>query len=841
MVYIHLVGEANLPENSDLGLAELKLFGYDAIENEVEILPEKTEFFRSIASDVSTEFPTEETISSVSHLTITRALEKGTDGSTKNPGKMTKLRKGTDYEILGSRLVLNQDYLMTLPPADNQFLIRFKSGAEAYFTVSVSSKSDTLSIINSVPGTSPFTVLGEALGTDEPVEGSTKRIRAALPAAESHVINLFDEELGKYVMSLQAHDSDCRIGCYAHKANYNQATGELIDGDNSRQRIEIRPSTDSGMDQVAVEGDVTKYTWKWRLADDYPVSGSFNHIFQMKAVNGQRKGTLPGFDNPVQEHGKAIFSFTAVNKGLQFRYNDKVVVDQNQKEVSIPMDQVRGRWIDVSLEMLHSDNGWVKVRISDSETGEVLMDYAGSHDTWRRPEQSGVGELDYPACYDQYNRPKWGIYRNGKRDAGTLRASHIEFCDLTLTKNADEAETYITDIALTKPNKLHYIVGEELDLTGMTVTATDSNAKKRELEESEYEVSGFDSSEAGESVVSVAVTTTVGEKSYELVKRFTVEVAEETYYTDKIYVAEKPKKTDYYVDDTLETDGMAVKVVRKASSSNASYEEVLAEDAYEVDYDFSKAGKAPVTVTYHDFDKTGAEKAFEDSFTVTVKKKPEEPIPAPADKTELKNLVDTCDEITNENYTMESWNAYLKALQAAKEVLAKENADEKEIQKALDGLYQAMEELTEKPPVVPTPEPGTSSGSSSSGRRARSASVSIAKGTWKLDTNGWWYENPDGSFPKNQWSKLEWNGVSSWYCFDQNGYMLTGWLDWNGNRYYLHPISDNTKGHMYTGWHEIDGKWYFFHTEATGIEGALCTGGATPDGYQVDADGVWIP
>ncbi|WP_432630404.1 hypothetical protein [Brotaphodocola sp.] len=44
---------------------------------------------------------------------------------------------------------------------------------------------------------------------------------------------------------------------------------------------------------------------------------------------------------------------------------------------------------------------------------------------------------------------------------------------------------------------------------------------------------------------------------------------------------------------------------------------------------------------------------------------------------------------------------------------------------------------------------------------------------------------------------------------------------------------------MYTGWHEIGGKWYYFHTESDGTRGRLLTSTTTPDGYQVDADGVW--
>ena len=44
--------------------------------------------------------------------------------------------------------------------------------------------------------------------------------------------------------------------------------------------------------------------------------------------------------------------------------------------------------------------------------------------------------------------------------------------------------------------------------------------------------------------------------------------------------------------------------------------------------------------------------------------------------------------------------------------------------------------------------------------------------------------------------------------------MQTGWLELNGERYYLYPISDGWKGRMLTGWQQIEGKWYYFETAA---------------------------
>ena len=65
-------------------------------------------------------------------------------------------------------------------------------------------------------------------------------------------------------------------------------------------------------------------------------------------------------------------------------------------------------------------------------------------------------------------------------------------------------------------------------------------------------------------------------------------------------------------------------------------------------------------------------------------------------------------------------------------------------------------------------------------------------GEWKQDTNGQWWQNDDGTYPKNSWQWIDGNqdGIAECYYFDGNGYMM----------------SDTT----------------------------------TPDKYQVNADGAWV-
>lgn len=135
----------------------------------------------------------------------------------------------------------------------------------------------------------------------------------------------------------------------------------------------------------------------------------------------------------------------------------------------------------------------------------------------------------------------------------------------------------------------------------------------------------------------------------------------------------------------------------------------------------------------------------------------------------------------------------------------------------------------------------TGSSGGSSGGSSRGSYKAAVQGTWMKDATGWWYKYPNHTWPANCWIQLEWNGTSQWYRFNEAGYMVAGWyLDTDGNWYFLHNVSDGAQGHMYTGWHQIEGKWYYFRENAGGPVGSLVVNGTTPDGYTVDANGVWV-
>ena len=76
--------------------------------------------------------------------------------------------------------------------------------------------------------------------------------------------------------------------------------------------------------------------------------------------------------------------------------------------------------------------------------------------------------------------------------------------------------------------------------------------------------------------------------------------------------------------------------------------------------------------------------------------------------------------------------------------------------------------------------------------------------------------------------------VIDYYYFDINGNMVTGWyIDVNNNIYFL-DTNEKELGRMARGWTRINGNYYYFNNN-----GVLQKDTITPDGFKVDANGMW--
>ncbi|MBS6914145.1 MAG: serine hydrolase [Clostridium sp.] len=99
---------------------------------------------------------------------------------------------------------------------------------------------------------------------------------------------------------------------------------------------------------------------------------------------------------------------------------------------------------------------------------------------------------------------------------------------------------------------------------------------------------------------------------------------------------------------------------------------------------------------------------------------------------------------------------------------------------------------------------------------------------WVEDSKGWRFVKADGSYAANECMEI--NGEI--YCFKPDSYIVSNdWYQIGGIWYFFRPSGGLAKSR----WIETGGKWYYVDGN-----GSLFTNGTTPDGYQVDANGVWI-
>ncbi len=214
-----------------------------------------------------------------------------------------------------------------------------------------------------------------------------------------------------------------------------------------------------------------------------------------------------------------------------------------------------------------------------------------------------------------------------------------------------------------------------------------------------------------------------------------------------------------------------------------------------------------------------------------------EALVAQTGKDRLAAQIQLTEDLVKEDYTVESWAVFEKALADAKAVLEDETATSEAADQAAAVLKDAMNSLTkaepdpEEPENPDKPDPdepenpeepdnpsrpddndsGSSASYTSGGNQIVSKITelngtvpsSLQTGTWRKESDGTWkLVKTDGSLAANEWALL--NG--KWYLFDQNGSMVQGWAHVNNIWYFMDVVNGDAR----TGWQMINGKWYYF-------------------------------
>lgn len=485
MVNTILAGSRSKSTDPDsmMGLSALAIYGKDPAVNVTALVPDKGTY-----STWDQAVPVSTTINLAGGQTLTGITRGG-----------AALLKDTDYTLSGNTVTFASPYLAKLPLGTNEFTLHFSSGTPSVFALDVTARGygDNAKTIkmSAIEGVSPYNVLGGAMGTDEPVEGVTKRIRDAYhafygdqpraTAADDHIKSVWDDALQKNVFRIFEYGrgvnnefaDKVRDGEYGHKGVFDPSVGYVVYGAaiNDRQRVEIRPSEDSTHDFTAYEGDIVSYSWLWNIPDGNQWNQSgFRHIFQLKATNAQATNTLPG-GNTSDENGAYILAMSITGTSSRDLIVNHNRYDGDKPLLRIPLKDIGSHWIKVELNALISDSGWLTIKITDTVTGkvytfdspdvyQVFSNQGGSDgvkDLWRRPQRGSNFETEYPATFDQYLRPKWGIYRSSNGGNNSAFDVQLQVADITISKVASGISS--VNLALNKPA---YNVGP---VTGSTV------------------------------------------------------------------------------------------------------------------------------------------------------------------------------------------------------------------------------------------------------------------------------------------------------------------------------------------------------------------------------------
>ena len=116
----------------------------------------------------------------------------------------------------------------------------------------------------------------------------------------------------------------------------------------------------------------------------------------------------------------------------------------------------------------------------------------------------------------------------------------------------------------------------------------------------------------------------------------------------------------------------------------------------------------------------------------------------------------------------------------------------------------------------------------------------VMRSGWFYDTtaNAWYYlsEKHDGYFGRMEKGWLLSENDNNWYYLNpENGSMHTGWLYVGEHWYFL----NNQNSESTWSYNQAESKWEYKGNRNVKPIGAMYRNERTPDGYQVNADGVW--
>lgn len=193
---------------------------------------------------------------------------------------------------------------------------------------------------------------------------------------------------------------DKTLNQYVFKFN-NHANADVADGDRGkyedRQRNEMKSRTGDGRYHMNGNWDEwQRLEWKFKIPKDFRPSGSFTHIHQLKAQEGNNGSPLITITPRANSNGSNR-RVQVIHTGDTNETTLKTIID------NLPLEDFEDEWIQVTTVMHYTHNGYFYIKMERISDGKVLAEEEFTDiDLWRK----GARDI----------RNKFGIYRSFGRD-----------------------------------------------------------------------------------------------------------------------------------------------------------------------------------------------------------------------------------------------------------------------------------------------------------------------------------------------------------------------------------------------------------------------------------------
>ena len=341
--------------------------------------------------------------------------------------------------------------------------------------------------------------------------------------------------------------------------SYSKSNGQTsgTTGQNlGLQALQVKLSGVPTNANIQCQAHVQYQGWK-NWANEGTIAGTTGLGLNLEAIK-LRLNNLPGYSIQYRAHVQYI--------GWQDWKKDGEIAGTTGQNLRIEAIQIKlVRTDNVKPVITLKGNSTVNVRLEDKyvDAGATALDNIDGNITSKIITKSNVNTL------------KVGTYTVSYTVSD--KAGNVD----TKTRTVKVFD-YMTGIEVTKPTKVEYNYGEDLNLSGLSVKAVMKSGNKTNIAINNCKITGYNKNKLGNQAITVRYNEKIA----------TFQVTVKDYITNLEIV--EPTKKEYNYGEDLNLSGLSVKAVMKSGNKT----NIAINNCKITGYDKNKIGDQTVTVNY---------------------------------------------------------------------------------------------------------------------------------------------------------------------------------------------------------------------------------------------------